>query len=651
LRNKNQGLAQTLLLRSALIASRGTPTIYYAYGGDNVINEVDAGGNLLSKTDRKNQTIQYGYDALYRLTSKTYPDSTAVNYTYDPLSRLTQVTDPSGAYSFTYDNLGRLLGTNTQYSFFGSALTNSYTYDAASNRISFTNSESGITYGYDSLNRLTTLTDSNTGQFGFGYDALGRRTSLTRPNGIGTSYSYDTLSRLLSVLHNGGALPGSTAYTYDAAGNRLTKTAVEAGTPNPVSVLSQYSYDNIYQLTQAVVNASVAEGYSYDAVGNRLSSTGPVSYNYNASNELTSTSATTYTYDNNGNTLSKTDSTGTTNYAWDFENRLTQVTLPAQGGTVYFNYDPFGRRIRKSSSGGTTIFAYDGATVVEELDSSGNVTARYTQGAGIDAPLAMYRGFTTSYYHSDGLGSIVSLTDASGQLAASYLYDSFGNLTASTGTITNPYQYTGREFDSETGLYYYRARYYDPIVGRFLSEDPIGFDGEANFYPYVRNNPVIARDPTGLYVSVPGADMSGIAITVEPDIDADCKSKPAGACSLVNAEVDSCECPCTGSGNRLVAHLRPYGHIFVSSGPFPYKNRSPMKDLSVTDPMSAYAHELNAHIKPAIEAAMSVINKAEAKPYRSKDECKKACNKLEKSAPNAFNLSLQETKREEEIPR
>ena len=121
-----------------------------------------------------------------------------------------------------------------------------------------------------------------------------------------------------------GHLPGSASYTYDAAGNRLTKTAVQEASPNPVSVLSQYSYDNIYELTQAVVNGSVAESYSYDAVGNRLTSAGPTSYNYNASNELTSTSTATYTYDNNGNTTSKTDSTGTTIYTWDFENRLTQ---------------------------------------------------------------------------------------------------------------------------------------------------------------------------------------------------------------------------------------------------------------------------------------------------------------------------------------
>ena len=198
--------------------------------------------NLLSKTDRKGQTINYGYDALYRLTNKSYTNYSA-GYSYDPLNRLTQVTDPTGTYSFTYDNLGRLVGTGTQYSFLSSALNNSYSYDAASNRTSLTDAANyQSSYSYDSLNRLTGLTNTNSGSFGFGYDTLSRRTSLTRPNGVNTSYSYDTLSRLLSVLHNGGSLPGSTSYTYDSAGNRLTKTALQEASPNPVSVLSQFSY-------------------------------------------------------------------------------------------------------------------------------------------------------------------------------------------------------------------------------------------------------------------------------------------------------------------------------------------------------------------------------------------------------------------------
>jgi RHS repeat-associated protein len=367
-------------------------------------------------------------------------------------------------------------------------------------------------YSYDSLNRLTGLTNTNSGSFGFGYDALGRRTSLTRPNGVNTSYSYDTLSRLLGVLHNGGALPGSASYTYDAAGNRLTKTAVQEASPNPVSVLSQYSYDNIYELTQALVNGSVAEDYTYDAVGNRLTSAGPTSYNYNPSNELTSTSAATYAYDNNGNTILKTTTAGTTSYTWDFENRLASVTLPGTGGTVNFKYDPFGRRIEKiAPTSGTTVYAYDGDNITEELGGGGNQLAYFTQGPSIDEPLALTGTGGTHFYHPDGVGSITSLTDGSGQLAVSYVYDSFGNLTSSTGTLTNPFQYTAREFDSETGLYYYRARFYDSGTGRFLSVDPVF---HLNAYHYVGNKPTTYVDPSGADIAVVG-DVSSYAQAIQ----------------------------------------------------------------------------------------------------------------------------------------
>ena len=137
--------------------------------------------------------------------------------------------------------------------------------------------------------------------------------------------------------------------------------------------------------------------------------------------------------------------------------------------------------------------------ITEELDGGGNLlrTSRKAQTSTNPWPLTGTGG--TYFYHADGLGSITSLTDGSGQLAASYVYDSFGNLTASTGAITNPFQYTGREFDSETGLYYYRARYYDPVIGRFLSEDPLGSNPEPNLYAYVNNSPVGSVDPSGLY--------------------------------------------------------------------------------------------------------------------------------------------------------
>jgi RHS repeat-associated protein len=145
---------------------------------------------------------------------------------------------------------------------------------------------------------------------------------------------------------------------------------------------------------------------------------------------------------------------------------------------------------------GPANYLYDGPDVIEELDNSGNVLARYNQ-IGVDEPLSELRSGTTSYYEQDGLGSVTSLSNSAGALANTYSYDSYGKLSASTGTVTNPFQYTGREFDPETGLYYNRARYYDES-GRFLSEDPLGFGGGADFYIYAENSPANYRDPFGL---------------------------------------------------------------------------------------------------------------------------------------------------------
>ena len=206
------------------------------------------------------------------------------------------------------------------------------------------------------------------------------------------------------------------------------------------------------------------------------------------------------TYDNNGNTL--TDASGKS-HTWDFENRLVSAVVPWTG-TVTFKYDPFGGRFQKSSPLGTTNYLYDGmdvgANVIEEVDNSGSTLTRYTQSDAIDQPLAILRGGATSYYHGDGLGSITSLTSTAGSLANTYSYDSFGKLSASTGGVNNPFQYTGRDNDTENGLRYYRARYYDPNVGRFLSEDPMRWTGGLDFYAYATNNPLTWTDPFGLMV-------------------------------------------------------------------------------------------------------------------------------------------------------
>jgi RHS repeat-associated protein len=315
---------------------------------------------------------------------------------------------------------------------------------------------------------------------------------MTRPNGVTTNYTYDSLSRLLSVLHQaGGSTIDGATYTVDAAGNRTAKTNQLAG------VTSNYTYDPIYELTQVTQAETTTESYSYDPVGNRTASLGVSSYATNPSDELTATPSASYAYDNNGNTTSKTDSTGTTSSTWDYENRLTGVTLPGAGGTVTFKYDPLGRRIYKQSPSATSIFAYDGDSLVETVNSIGTIVARYTQGQNIDEPLAELQSSGTSYYEADALGSITSLTTSAGAVANTYTYDSFGNVANSTGAVGNPFRYTGREFDSEANLYFYRARYYDSNVGRFLSEDPIGFGGGINLYGYVLNSPANLIDPLG----------------------------------------------------------------------------------------------------------------------------------------------------------
>jgi RHS repeat-associated protein len=457
--------------------------------------EYDADNNLTQKTDRKSNTIQYVYDALNRLTQKTYPDSTTAEYTYDLVGKILQVNDPTGTYAFAYDNMGRLTGTTTTYSFLSNTpFSNSYSYDADSNRTGFTAPDGSTnTYSYDTLNRLTTLANSWAGSFGFSYDALSRRTQMTRPNSVTTNYTYDKLSHLLSVLHHlsGSTIDGA-VYTLDSAGNRTAKQNDLAG------VTSNYSYDSIYELTQVLQGTTTTESYSYDAVGNRTASLGVASYTTNSSNEMTANSNASYTYDANGNTLTKVVGSNTTSYAWDYENRLTSVTLPNSGGTVSFKYDPFGRRIEKISPSATNIFLYDDDNLVETVNASGGEVASYAQGDGIDEPLALDRGGTVDYYEQDGLGSVTSLTASNGTVTQSYTYDSFGNLTNSSGSLTNYFGYTARDFDTETGLFYYRTRYYDSSSGRFLSEDSLRFAGGMDFYAYVRNEPSLFRDPFGM---------------------------------------------------------------------------------------------------------------------------------------------------------
>ncbi|MBI5025152.1 MAG: hypothetical protein HZC12_00170, partial [Nitrospirae bacterium] len=216
-------------------------------------------------------------------------------------------------------------------------------------------------------------------------------------------------------------------------------------------------------------------------------------------NRLLEDSNYTYSYDNNGNLIQKTNkATGeTTTYTYDTENRVTGISYP--GMVAQYKYDSFGRRIEKNVNGVITRYVYDREDILFELDANGNIITEYVHGSGIDEPIAMIRNNQTYYYHADGLGSIVAITDSAGNVVQRYEYNSFGNITyIQDPNFIQPYTYTSREYDPETGLYYYRARYYDPKIGKFISEDPIGLAGGLNLYVYVGNSSVNFFDPLGL---------------------------------------------------------------------------------------------------------------------------------------------------------
>jgi RHS repeat-associated protein len=222
--------------------------------------------------------------------------------------------------------------------------------------------------------------------------------------------------------------------------------------------------------------------------------------------------------DPNGNLTSKTEGTDVWTYTWNALNQLTKVEK--NGAEVArLAYDPEGRRVEKLAGGVTTTYTYAFEDILREVRAG--ATLKYVHGPDFDEPLAVDDGTTLSYFDADGLDSVVKVTDAFGAVTLTRQYDAWGNLE--TGGSDPGHAFTGRERDLETGLYYYRARYYDAKSGRFISEDPIGLrGGDTNYYAYVHNNPVRLTDPSGLQSGAAAAAMAaGWAIAV-------CEPTPVG---------------------------------------------------------------------------------------------------------------------------
>jgi RHS repeat-associated protein len=523
-------------------------------GGAQETYVYDDAGRLFKRRDRKNVITTYTYDTSGRLTGKSYSDGTtpSVTYTYDSAGRLATAANGTDTLTWTYDLAGQLLSEQSSKN--SSTVAN--TFDLGGNRLTVSlNGTLFTTNAYDDASRLSTIA-RGTNVFTFGYDNANRRTSLAYPNSISTSYTYDDVSRLTNLT---AALSGTTVtqsvYTYDAVGNRLTKTHPDYG--------ETYEYDPTYRLTRVARGTTNFWQYGYDPIGNRLTAQvdqAVTTATYNDLNQLvsqagggllrvrghlnepgtatvnaqptralpgnafestiTATTGTntiavvgtdvssnvasqsyqvslsggsaTYSYDSNGNLTQKVEGTDTWTYEWDAENHLKRV-LKNSVEQARFAYDPLGRRVEKVA-GVTTTYTYDDEAILREI--SGATTLKYVHGPGFDQPLAQEDGGgVLGHVHADGLGSIVKTTNSAGAVTATRWYDAFGNLELGA---TNGFSFTGREWDSETGLYYYRARYYEPRIGRFLSEDPLGFHAGVNFYAYVDSRPTTLTDPSGM---------------------------------------------------------------------------------------------------------------------------------------------------------
>ena len=503
----------------------------------------DPAGNPASMTDPRGSVYSWTYDLLNRPTSMAYPGGSREQYGYDAAGNPTTYTTRAGQ---TRTSVFNVRNREVQTNWSDSTPSIARTFDAAGRMTSENNGTSQISTSYDAANQATGETTAVTGQparaISYSYDADGRRISTTYPggsvvstgftdrsqvatigldgatvaqyeynpvgnvtaktleNGMSALYSYDAAHRLTAIEHRKGAdLLASFAYTLDSVGNRKSKAA--AGL-NPLA--ENYAYDAVDQVIQAKYGTARTVAYTYDASGNRLLvNDSGTSQNYaaNALNQYTSVGGTAQTYDANGNLIG----TSSAAYAYDAQNRLVNATV--NGTVTTFAYDPRNRAVQRTANGTITNLTYDGWNLIEERDGTGALQQVYVHGAAVDEILTKVTTTGAVYYHADGLGNTVALTNETGQLVESTTYDAFGAATIrsasgsvlAASSVANRFLFTGREWVSDTGIYDYRNRVYSPALGRFLQSDPIRFAaGDVSIYRYCGNNPGSAVDSEGL---------------------------------------------------------------------------------------------------------------------------------------------------------
>ena len=486
----------------------------------------------------------------------TVVGSNARDYEYDGLSRVVVATDnnePAEASDdsqiiYAYDSMGRVieesqsLGTTTHvvdYAWRADDLLISTLYPNGR----------AVTYTYDGLDRRVTTSDAGgetltsdayIGTWRLLSRQFGNDTELTYLDALGTSViGYDGLRRVVDMRHvqDGNNLLVGFSHNYDRANNRITEEKLHDSANDEV-----YTYDSAYRLTEFGRSGNSGDtitpqhqAFELDGTGNWTTVDGE-SRDHSNFNELVvrdNGDVTLFVYDDNGNQTSN----GHFEFFYDSWNRLDAVQLLDGTTVAEYDYDAMNRRVEKdvSDSGagdGTTRYYYDGWQVIEERDAGDAVTQQYVYGTGIDEVLVMDRnlnggnsatsaGDQRLYFHQNSLWSTYGLSDDSGALVEGYLYDAYGRTTTfaggnngtvdfgiddvvtvnGTSLVDNPYLFTGRRLDNETGMHYYRNRFYSSDDGRFLHRDPMGvwFDSVnvGNGYAYVGNNSINMIDPLG----------------------------------------------------------------------------------------------------------------------------------------------------------
>ncbi len=456
---------------------------------------IDAAGRTISHTDAKGQTTTFAYNSAGQVIQKRLADGTIVAYSYDSAGRLVLIDDGAYPVRYGYDALGNC--NSIEYPAINRKLL--FAFDVLGRLKTFTDSEgSKVSYQYDAYDRLSKVLFGTDTEIAFQYDAKGRLLRINYPNGIVGRMSYGANDEVVTSEVRGSdqSIVDARQYYYDASGN-VRKVIVGTGSER------HYAYDASNQLTMEKIGSESVE-YDYLPDGNRSvrseNEQSVVQYRYDAADRLLASGDEGLKYDANGNLIERSSKTGTTRFEYDTEDRLVAVVGP-DGSETRYGYAPTGTRAWREDEHGKTYYVSDGQNVVSELNGEFHCTNRYVFGSGIDDPLVLIREEDQFCIHKDAQGNVVRLTDAAGATAVNYDYDSWGNLLNGVIDFPNTRLFAAREFDSATGLYYFRARYYDPKMGRFISVDPAVPVPHAplslNRYIYANNNPMRYRDPLG----------------------------------------------------------------------------------------------------------------------------------------------------------